>query len=146
MTVNFSEEEVFGGGFKVVHQVWATGQSEDEDNDFGADLSLVRVSSIKSPLSQVPEFECSESLLVRFSQCSTHLGFLGLIMAKYCQFWAKRAYFERFWGPQLPFLFGPKGPNQPPPDVKYNVQPCSTSVQPIWGCWDCLWPNIAIKL
>ena len=32
-----------------------------------------------------------------------------------------------------------------PPDVKYNVQPCSTNVQPIWACWDCLWPNMAIS-
>ena len=28
-----------------------------------------------------------------------------------------------------------------PPDVKYNVQPCSTNVQLIWACWDCLWPK-----
>ena len=25
-----------------------------------------------------------------------------------------------------------------------SVRPCSTNVQPIWGCWDCLWPNMAI--
>ena len=30
-----------------------------------------------------------------------------------------------------------------PPDVKYNVQPCSTNVQPIWACWDRLWPIMA---
>ena len=46
--------------------------------------------------------------------------------------------------PKCPFFGGQRGPNSPPPDVKYNVQPCSTNVQPIWGCWDCLWPNMSI--
>ena len=37
-----------------------------------------------------------------------------------------------------------KRPKLIPPDVENNVQPCSPNVQPIWGRWDCLWPNIAI--
>ena len=65
----------------------------------------------------------------------------------YGQLWpylTEKGHFGGFWGPPVPFLGGKKGPNWPPPDVKYNVQPCSTNVQPIWGCWECLWPNMAI--
>ena len=123
-------------------------------------------------------------------------------MAQYGHIWPKKVIFGGFWGPQMPFFGGKKGPNSPPqmrstmfnhvqpmfspfgvagtaycpiwpfmakkgnfwgvlgppnaifwgqkgskltpPDVKYNVQPCSTNVQPIWGRWDCLWPNMAI--
>ena len=66
------EEEIplltSGSGFKIVHQVWAAGESEDEAHDASADISLVRASSIKSTLSHVPEFECSEPLSQILSQ------------------------------------------------------------------------------
>ena len=46
------------------------------------------------------------------------------------------APFDIFWGP--------KGSYLTPLDVNYNVQSCSTNIQPIWGCWDCLWQNMSI--
>ena len=42
--------------------------------------------------------------------------------------------------PQGHFHGGQKVPNDPP-DVRYNVQPCSINVQPIWGSWNHLWPE-----
>ena len=74
------------------------------------------------------------------NQSSTYLGSLGLPMAQY-------GNFRSFWGvlgPPSAIFGGQKGSKLTPPDVKYNVQPCSTNVQPIWGRWDCLWPNMAI--
>ena len=88
------------------------------------------------------EVQCS----TMFSQCSTHLGLLGLPMAEYGHLWPKRVIFGGFWGPQMPFFFGQKRPKLTPPDVKYNVQPGSTNVQPIWGRWDCpIWQFLAKK-
>ena len=68
----------------------------------------------------------------------------GVAEIAYGHFWPKRVIFGWFRGPQMPFLRAKRVQTHPPPDVKYNVQPCSTNVQPIWGCWDCLWPNMAI--
>ena len=42
LTVNLLENELAGSGFKIVHQVWAAGESEDEAHDASADISLVR--------------------------------------------------------------------------------------------------------
>ena len=54
--------------------------------------------------------------------------------------------FLNFWAPPGPpgdISGGPKGFNLTPLDVSNNVQPCSPNVQPIWGCWGCLWPNMS---
>ena len=61
--------------------------------------------------------------------------------------WPNMAISGHFWGvlgPQSAIFGGQKGSKLTPPDVKYNVQHCSTNVQPICGRWDCLWPNMAI--
>ena len=53
-----------------------------------------------------------------------------------------------FWAPLGPpgdIFGGSKWFKLTPLDVSNNVQPCSTNVQPIWACWDCLWPNMAIS-
>ena len=71
---------------------------------------------------------------------SMSLGLLGLPMAQYGNF---RSFLGGSGTPKYHF-WGQKGSKLTPPDVKYNVQPCSTNVQPIWGCWECLWPNMAI--
>ena len=71
----------------------------------------------------------------------------GLAGTAYGQIWpllAKKSHFWGVLGPPNAISWGQKGSKLTPPDVKYNVQPCSTNVQPIWGCWDCLWPNMAI--
>ena len=86
------------------------------------------------------EVQCS----TMFNQCSTQLGSLGLPMAQYGIFWPKKGHFWGILGPQNGIFGGPKGSKLTPLDVKYNVQPCSTNVQSIWGCWDCLWPNMAL--
>ena len=85
------------------------------------------------------EIQCS----TMFNQCSTHLRLLGLLMAKYGHFGPKKAVFERFWGPLVTFFGAIKAQTDPPRDVFDNVQPCLPNVQPIWACWDCLWPNMA---
>ena len=56
--------------------------------------------------------------------------------ATYGQIWPKMAKNGRFGGPLRPptvILVGAKGSKWPILDVGYDVQPCSTSVQPIWG-------------
>ena len=60
-------------------------------------------------------------------------------------FWAKKGCFWALLGPPGDISGWSKRLKLTPPDVKYNVQPCSTNVQPIWACWDCLWPNMAIS-
>ena len=55
---------------------------------------------------------------------------------------AKKGHFWGILGPQNGIFGGPKGSKLTPLDVKYNVQPCSTNVQPNWGRWDCIWPNM----
>ena len=85
-----------------------------------------------------------EQCSTMFNQCSSHLGSLGLPMAEYGHFWPKKGHFWGVLGPPNAIFWGQKGSKLTPPDVKYNVQPCSTNVQPIWGRWDCLWPNMAI--
>ena len=71
-----------------------------------------------------------------FNQCSTNLRQVRPLMAKYGQKWLKMAKNGRFGGPLRPprvILVSAKGSKWPIPDVGYDVQPCSTSVQPIWG-------------
>ena len=71
----------------------------------------------------------------------------GVAGTAYGQIWpflAKKGHFWGVLGPPNAIFWGQKGSKLTPPDVKYNVQPCSTNVQPIWGRWDCLWPNMAI--
>ena len=58
------------GTFKVLHQVWACDQNEDQESDFEEDTYVPRASSVKSTLSQAPEMECSESLSQILSQVS----------------------------------------------------------------------------
>ena len=61
--------------------------------------------------------------------------------------WPNMAISGHFWGvlgPQSAIFGGQKGSKLTPPDVKYNVQPCTTNVQPIWGWKDYLWPTMAI--
>ena len=72
------------------------------------------------------------------------IGVAGTAYGPIWHFLAKKGHFWGVLGPQNAIFGGPKGSNLTPPDVKYNVQPCSTNVQPIWGRWDCLWPNMAI--
>ena len=79
-----------------------------------------------------------------FNQCPTHLGLLGLPMANYGHF-GQKGRFRTLLGPPGDISGWSKRLKLTPPDVKYNVQPCSTNVQPIWACWDCLWPNMAIS-
>ena len=74
------------------------------------------------------EVQCS----TLFNQCSTHLWSLGLPMANYGHIWPKRVILGGSGAPQCHF-WGQKGSKLTLPDVKYNVQPCSTNVQPIWG-------------
>ena len=67
---------------------------------------------------------------------------------KMANFEPKKTVFGRFWGSLVTFFWGPNGPNWPPwmcLTMFNHVQPCSTNVQPIWACWDCLWPNMAIS-
>ena len=71
----------------------------------------------------------------------------GVARTAYGQLWPYLTEKGHFWGvlgPPSAIFGGQKGSKLNPPDVKYNVQPCSTNVQPIWGCWECLWPNMAI--
>ncbi len=71
----------------------------------------------------------------------------GVARTIYGQLWpylTKKGHFWGVLGPPSAIFGGQKGSKLTPPDVKYNVQPCSTNVQPIWGCWECLWPNMAI--
>ena len=66
---------------------------------------------------------------------------------KMANFKPKKTVFGRFWGSLVTFFWGPNGPNWPPwmcLTMFNHVQPCSTNVQPICTCWDCLWPNMAI--
>merc|ERR1719203_2587581 len=77
---------------------------------------------------------CVQQCPTMFTQCPTHLGLLGLPMAKNDIFGSKKVIFGHLWGPPVTFSGGPKGSNSPPPDVSNNVQPCSPNVQPIWGC------------
>ena len=58
-------------------------------------------------------------------------------------FWAKKGCFWALLGPPGDISGWSKRLKLTPPDVKYNVQPCSTNVQPIWACWDRLWPIMA---
>ena len=58
-------------------------------------------------------------------------------------FRAKKACFRALLGPPGDISGWSKRLKLTPPDVKYNVQPCSTNVQPIWACWDRLWPIMA---
>ena len=80
-----------------------------------------------------------------FNQSSIHSGLLGMPMAKYGNFGSKMAVFEHFLGPKKTFPGVLNGYNRPPLDVKLYVQLCPTNLQPIWGRWDCLWPNMAIS-
>ena len=60
----------------------------------------------------------------------------GAARAAYGQIRPNMAKNGRFGGPLRPprvILVGAKGSKWPIPDVGYDVQPCSTSVQPIWG-------------
>ena len=52
-------------------------------------------------------------------------------MARYCQIWLKNGCFRGPLKPLRVILVGAKGVPVAPPDVGYNVQPCSTGVPPI---------------
>ena len=69
---------------------------------------------------------------------------IGPNMAKYGQITPKMVLGPS-GTPRGHFLWVQRGPPAPPlpPNESYNVQPCSTSVQPIWGSRGSLWPNIA---
>ena len=70
LTRDVNEDELFSGNFKVLHQVWASDQNEDQGSDFEEEANIARASSVKSALSQAPEFDCSESLSQILSQVS----------------------------------------------------------------------------
>ena len=85
------------------------------------------------------EIQCS----TMFNQCSTQLGLLGLPMAKYGHFGVKKGRFRALLRPPTDISGWAKRPKLTPPEVENIIQPCSPNVQPIWGCRDCVWPNMA---
>ena len=95
--------------------------------------------------------QCSTML----NQCSSHLWSLGLPMAEYGHFGPKRVIFGGFWGPQMRFFWGEKGPNSSPQmwSTMFNhVQPmfnpfgvAGTAYGQIWPFWAKKCHKIAIK-
>ena len=73
---------------------------------------------------------------------SNPFGAAGAAYGQKCHFWVKKGHFWTPLGPPGNIFWGPKGFKLTPPDVSNNVQPCSPNVQPIWGCWGCLWPKM----
>ena len=70
LTRDVVEEELFSGNLKVLHQVWACDQNEDQESYFEEEANIPRASSVRSALSQAPELDCSESLSQILSQVS----------------------------------------------------------------------------
>ena len=73
-----------------------------------------------------------------------HFLAAGTTYGQIWQFWVEIGHFRGLLGHPRAIFLGAKRFQQTPPDVRYNVQPCSTNVQPIWGSWNHLWPNMAI--
>ena len=57
------EDELFSGNFKILHQVWASDQYDEQDSDFD-EANFPRDSSIRSGLCQAPDMECMESQIL----------------------------------------------------------------------------------
>merc|ERR1719237_1029090 len=74
---------------------------------------------------------------------SNPFGAAGAAYGQKCNFWVKKGHFWAPLGPPGDIFWGPKGFKLTPPDVSNNVQPCLPNVQPIWGCWGCLWPKMS---
>ena len=70
-------------------------------------------------------------------------GLAGTAYGQIWPFWVKKGRFRALLRPPTDISGWAKRPKLTPPEVENIIQPCSPNVQPIWGCRDCLWPNMA---
>ena len=70
-------------------------------------------------------------------------GLAGTTYGQIWPFWVKKGRFRALLRPPTDISGWAKRPKLTPPEVENIIQPCSPNVQPIWGCRDCLWPNMA---